>query len=414
MTTTLADLRTETFQRLGDSAGSIWTGAELTNYIQEGYDQLTRRTGCLLGVALAPDYAFAFSYTAQWEYDYILAVSGWWADGPAQFTYEFERDLIDNADGPANHNHHWEFNDSAGWVTLTEVSALVDLPSDLFEIERSTWNTRRISALRSRYFEEEDSRYERNKGQVEAYIQDKDGLDRLRKWRVPSTAYVPYGFDDGTDLLAFTTTLPWESTYLPTGAAANGPAAFTGGDDFPFIVSGDNGPADHNYLWEVTQGYVTAQIPNDDGYGIIRDLTGIVTLSVVSDGFGDLVQVDGVNVFEDYGILGPVYKETSNVRIEYRRRGLALSDTQAFEIPDRYTVYVRHFAMARSLEREGPGQELELAAHYQARFESGVQRMLKRKEALQFQRLLVMGGAPSVRGKKPMVRMPWAYGRVVR
>lgn len=349
MTVTLATLTTEIQQRLGDSAAAIWTSAEVEQYIQQGYDQLTRRTGCLLGIALAPDYAFAFSFTQDWELDYIVADA--YANGPAQFNYEFERDYIDNADGPANHTQHWEFNDSAGWVSTTEVSALSDLPADLYEIERSVWNTKRIQPLRSRDVETSDSRYELNKGQVEGYMQDKDGLARLRKYRVPSVAYTPYSFDSSSD----------------------------------------------------------------DGFGIIRDLTGISDTDVISDGFGDLVQVNGVNVFEDYGILGPVFSEPNNVRIEYRRRGLQLSSDQDFEIPDRYTVYVRHFAQARSLERNGKGQDLKLAAHYQSRFETGIARMLKRKQAMNFQRAFVLGGSSSIRGQQPpRVRLPWQYGQVVR
>lgn len=349
MTVSLATLTTEIQQRLGDSTEQIWTAPEIQQYVQQGYDQLTRVTGCLLGVALAPDYAFAFSYTAAWELDYVSADA--YANGPAQFTCEFERDYLNNAEGPANHNQHWEFNDDAGWVTPTEVSGLVDLPGDLFEIERAVWNSKRLDPVRSRDVEGPDARYELNKGQVEAYIQDKDGLSRLRKWRVPSAAYTPYVFDSSSD----------------------------------------------------------------DGFGIIRDLTGISDTDVISDGFGDLVQVNGVNVFEDYGILGPVFNEANNVRIEYRRRGATLSPNQDFEIPDRYTVYVRHFAQARSLERQGKGQDLILAAHYQSRYEAGVKRMLKRKQAMQFQRAYVLGGASSIRGQKPpRPRLPWNYGTVVR
>ncbi len=349
MTVTLVELATATLYRLGDTDSAIWAG-EIEQYIQQGYDELTKLTGCLLGVALAPDYAMAFTITEEWEGDYVIVSDDHYINGPAQFTAEFERDLIDNADGPANHNYHWEFNNGyVDWQTL--VSALVDLPEDLHEIERAVWNTKRIEPLRSQDVEWEDSRYELNKGQVESYLQDKDGIGILRKWRVPSTAYTPYSFD-----------------------------------------------AD-----------------SDDGLGILRDITDIIDLDVISYGFGDLVQVDGVNVFEDYGILGPIYKEQNNVRIEYRRRGATLSDSQNFEIPDRYTTYVRHYAMARALEREGDGQDLELSAHYQARYEAGLARMKKRKHAMFYQKELVMGSASSHRGHKPpRPRLPYNYGRVVR
>ncbi len=340
--TLLADLQ----ERLGDTSAVIWTGSELTGYVQEGYDALTKATGCLWATQVAPDYAFAFSHTAEFEADYFEV--GWHMAGCAQFTAEFERDYISNGHGPANHNHHWEYN--GGYVTTTEVSALADLPTDLHEIERSTWNTIRIDAVRSRGLESDDSRYELNKGQVQAYAQDKDGLRKLRKWRVPSAAYQGYDYAAGT-----------EDT------------------------------------------------------GILRSVAD-VTPSGVINSWGELRSVDGETVIGGpWGVVRNIYKEQNNVRMEYRRRGLPLSANQDFEIPARYQTYVRHYAQARALEREGDGQDLELSAHYQARYEAGIKRMLKRKQAIQYQRKSVMGGASNNRNRKPpLARLPYNYGQVVR
>ncbi len=199
MTVFASDLLTEVQQRLGDSDGQIWTADELDRYIQDGYDLLTKQTGCLWGVAIEPDYAFAFNFTQEFELDLIIAVSGWYCDGPAQFTSQFERDYIDNASGPANHNEHWEYNQ--GYQSIAEVSAFVDLPTELQEIERATWNTRRTAPMISRDTENWDQRYEINKGIVEGYFRDKDGLNTLRKWRVPSSPYIPFKFDDQTSPL---------------------------------------------------------------------------------------------------------------------------------------------------------------------------------------------------------------------
>src|SRR5262245_805053 len=87
----------------------IWDGTELTDYIQEGYEQLTLETGCLWETAALPDYVAAFNYTASWEFDFF--VGGDRISGLASFTAEFERDYINNARGPANVNFHWEYND---------------------------------------------------------------------------------------------------------------------------------------------------------------------------------------------------------------------------------------------------------------------------------------------------------------
>jgi hypothetical protein len=404
MTVTIASMRTELLQRLGDSAAQIWSGDEIDQNIKEGYNALTQATGCLWATDVFPDYAFAFNYTSAFELD--LFVGGDVLSGLAQFTSEFERDYIDNARGPANHNFHWEFND--GHVTTTEVSGLADLPEDLFEIERATWNTKRIDACRSRELEADDSRYELNKGQVDAYIQDKDGLRRLRKWRVPSAAYAPYPTDESNEG-DFDYTSSFEADLF---TSVSGIAQFTSAVDADF-TSDTDGPADHNYPWEVTEGFAEPAPGNE--WGILVQITDITTDAPVGEPWGDFVQIPGEHAMGDpWGIIVGVYKEPNNVRIEYRRRGYELDDNRDFEIPDRYTVYVRHFAQARALEREGPGQDLELAAHYQGRYDAGLLRMLKRRQALQYQRKYVMGGGTNLRGRKPLVRLPWQYGQIVR
>ena len=116
-----------------------------------------------------------------------------------------------------------------------------------------------------------------------------------------------------------------------------------------------------------------------------------------------------------WGVIAAIYKETGNMRIEYRREAIPLGSFQNFEIQDRYTVYVRHFAQAKALRREGPGQDLELAAHFMGRYEAGVERMLRRKQAMQYQKQHIIGGRPQISpGRKPLAQLPWQYGKVVR
>ena len=329
---------------------TIWDSTELSQYVQEGYDALTLATGCLWATWILPDRAFSFNYTSSFELDYFG--SGQWVDGPAQFTALWERDYvtISSSIGPANHNYPWEFNQ--GYVTAigitTEVSGVVDLPEDLYEIERATWNTYSLDAIRSRDVEVTDSRYEIAKGYVDSYIQDKDGLRKFRKWRVPAAAYTSPAFSSST----------------------------------------------HDF-------------------GILRDVRTITDSAKVINNWGDIRSLDGQTVCGGpWGIVRAVYtSEAAAVRIEYRRRGKVLTDEQDFEIAERYEMYVRHYAQARALEREGEGQELELAAYYQSRYDAGVQRMLKRKEAMHYQQKRVLGGGLS-RGMRPArARLPWPYPR---
>lgn len=191
MTISLNDLTADIRHKAGDSVGTLWSDDEILAYIQQGYNELTAETGLLFETALFPDVPFAFNYTSPFEADYITT-SQWGLNGPAQFTTLDERYYAQDADGPATHNEIWE----GDYDPTTEVSALINVPLDMHQIERSTWNTKKIVPLHSREMEVDDGRYELNKGEVIAYTQDKDGLGRVRKWRVPSAAYIPVCTDD--------------------------------------------------------------------------------------------------------------------------------------------------------------------------------------------------------------------------
>jgi hypothetical protein len=335
-------------RRLGDPNGMIWDSEEIRNYIDDGYRELTRRTGCLWAMECLPDEAAGFTVTAEWEREYVEA--GEVFLGVANFTSEFERDYVDNGVGPANFTSPFEAND--GHQTTLYPRAVVDLPDDFLEIERATWNTIRIEALNSRFFEERDSRYEITRGEVTAYTQDKDGLNRLRKWRVPSTAHTFYELDD-----------------------------------------------------------------DEEVWGILVDVSDVDDSSP-SGMWGDFCSIAGEEYVggDPFGIVCGIYRDRNNVRLEYRRRGAGLSAMQPFEIPDRYTTYVRHYVMARALEREGPGHEPDLSAFYDQRYEEGVAHMLERGKAMAFQESVVLGSGfrRDADAELGLARLPWAYGQVMR
>lgn len=348
MTVALSDLRTEIQQRLGDSGAAIWSTDELDSYITDGYNQLTIETGCLWETACLPDYAFSFNYTQDFELDFAEAQGGWLISGKAQFTCLDERDFADNADGPANHTEPWEFNN--GYVVSTTVAAVADVPGNLLAVERATWNSKKITPLRSRDLEADDARYEVNAGEVLSYVMDKDGLRRLRKWRVPSAPYIPFS---------------------KTTASSE--------------------------------------------YGTLRSAADIST-EPVQGIWGTLRRIPGQHpIGGPWGTVRTVYKEQNSVRLEYQRRGNELGALQDFEIPDRYTKYIRNFAMWKALLRDGKGQDLQLAEHYHQRYMAGLARTVQRKQAVQFQKSYRLGGGSSTRGTAPpRARLPWQYGKVVR
>lgn len=101
--------------------------------------------------------------------------------------------------------------------------------------------------------------------------------------------------------------------------------------------------------------------------------------------------------------------------IEYFRRGATLSaDGTALDIPDRYTDYVVWYALARALERDGKGQDSEMAAHYNSRYLDGLARIKKRKSQVLSSRTGVMGGGSEPPRGPGVPTLVQTYGRPVR
>lgn len=232
MSKTLVNLSDDVAVRLGDSAASIWTAAELKSYVKEGYDEL-----CLSTLML-------------WKRAAVVLVAG------------------------------------TGTYTLA---------TDLYKVDRITWQSIRIDPWTARESRDRNAYYRTTQGNVYAYVQELDGLGTIRLINVPAAS------------------------------------------------------------------------------------------------------------------------STTDLYVEYFRRGATLSaDGTALEIPDRYTDYVVWYAMARALERDGRGQDTELAAHYQGRYLEGLKRIKKRKSQIHSSRIGQMGGMDGTQREPGYPQWPSNYGVPVR
>ena len=116
--------------RLRDPDGRIWKTPEVIGLVKEGYDELCLRTGML-----------------------------WKQDTPVGL------------------------DDVAG-------QALYDLPSDLYKVERVTWDQKRLIPLTARQLRETDYTYDTTQGDVYAYTIEQDGIAKLRKVRIPPASRI--------------------------------------------------------------------------------------------------------------------------------------------------------------------------------------------------------------------------------
>jgi len=334
----LATVRNQILRRLGDTDLKVWTAAEIESYVKEGYNELAIRTRCFWDYAFMEDLAYTANYNQSWEKSYLTIAYD-------QFTRteSWEDAYINDGLIPGNHTAAWE----RPYLTKNYVSALSELPDNLYEIERAVWDNQRIIPLTTSEIEAADSRYETTEGDVIGYTMGKDGLRKLRKYHKPSEVSDSY-----------TVTGNWGLLRSPGDLSSDTPVG----------------------TW-----------------GVMRRISG--------------QQITG----GPWGIPRATANESQNMKIEFFRRGNALTSAASeLELPEVYVKYVQHFAQWKALERKGAGQDPDLAEHYRLRFETGVQRIRHRVEAVRKFRVGRMGGALSRGGPPPKPRLPWQYGKVVR
>ena len=114
-----------------------------------------------------------------------------------------------------------------------------------------------------------------------------------------------------------------------------------------------------------------------------------------------------------FGIPRRLFSDVDNARIEYFRLGKDPGQYQ-FDLPDRFVKYVEHYAQAKALERDGPGQDLSLAQHFMQRFEDGVSRMIRRLGENRRARRNAIGSGGKPQARPALARLPYQYGRQIR
>lgn len=195
----------------------------------------------------------------------------------------------------------------------------------------------------------------------------------------------------------------------------------------------------HDSRFEVTEGEPYALIAKADGirtvrkvrvpaqsaqthtingsWGIVRD-TADISEGTVTGTWGFPRRIPGHHPMgaESFGFPRRPYKDEQNVRVEVWREGRVVdADTDAFEVPDRSTVYLRDYALHRSYAKTGPAQDLRLADHYRGRYQRGVARLQRRVQAQQRERVSRLGGGGvTARTGPPRPSLPWQYGVTVR
>jgi hypothetical protein len=219
---TFGQLTDETMHLLGDDDGVIWPRNSVLDDIVEGYRILANKLPIFFDAVYLENLPRGFSVTQPWELDQLPA-SGGFNYGVANFTAEFERRAgqslgWDERDryGPGNHTSPFEATDGllARAGASTDIPAVAEVPATLTQLDRVTWDGRGIDPLEPRSFELLDSRYEVTKGEVYAFMWQKDGVRSLRKVRVPAAQAETYVVNGSWGILRTPADL---SSDVPTG-----------------------------------------------------------------------------------------------------------------------------------------------------------------------------------------------------
>jgi len=340
MSTTLYDLVTNALDRAGDLDNDIWSRSEMELYICDGYDEFCRRTRILYDQWVIENQHVLGNYQTDLERQLASEKPGWSVtDEPFHITAEHEKNngigvqYGGSYAGPAVATSQGAIDIYNATTGNTDVEAFMPggrLPEDTIDLLRVSYDQRTLKGRSSQQMKTDDPNYENRSGDPQWFIYDKYGLFNVRVVPV-ATGTASYDTVDGQ----------WGTLRQRLDA-----------DSAVVDTIADTGT---------------------NNWGILR--------------YRDDVHPMGGRD----GTLTRVHPSLSNIVCERYRLGRSLHHF-AFELPQSYEKYIEYWALSEALNREGPGQDHDMADHYRERFEIGVARAERRKREMNIERLAAFGG----------------------
>jgi len=356
-TTTPTNLADFVLAELGDSDQTIWTQAEILTYVQRTLHDFMTRTLCL------------------WKRYSLSDVAG-------QSTYVI----------PAAYNFH--------------------------QMDRAEWDSWAVNPVPMRQLMAGNGRFETSGQQPLSYLMEGDGIATLRKIGVPTAndaastasdfALAGLGADGGglepwgdpdritadDDLYATADTSIQTNDLVASNFGLNA----LGGSIASLVVrlkfTNDTGsPAVVSLVRNaITIAQKSVVGSTDLGTPLAVDLTFTKTDWLVDLTGGDISDPTfAVHVFFTAGVVIFDYVKiqywTPKFIIEFFAVGDDIAADAAIELPTRYMVHISHGAKSRAYKRDGDGQSLKMAAFWAARYEDGIEMVLRRKERLNRRRI---------------------------
>lgn len=118
-----------------------------------------------------------------------------------------------------------------------------------------------------------------------------------------------------------------------------------------------------------------------------------------------VVGMDGHNVLRKYPAPAQNGSGDLDTRLDYFATLSDLAGTDTFPLPDRFALAVKLYCLHKALDREGPGQHKQMAAHYFARFAEQLENVRRRAVAVAYQAPRQFGG-PERRATRKTILLP--------
>jgi hypothetical protein len=419
------ELVDEALDLVGDPDAEFFDKDEVGRHIVKGYDEFCRKVKPLFDIVGYDDLRAIGNYQYEFEREflrvrtYIEVIQGNLPNGQditirtlkkispiisgqATFQYPFEvNQARTGGQGVANMQYHFE----RAYTEEGFVPATVDLPKKNVHIDRALWDGRRLDPVSSMAMSlgGMDFQYESTYGDTEAYIADKDGLNRLRRYKIP--AGDGYHFEYRGNFGSFRGSPgEGEETMFPRlgffARFSSTNVLFVGDVEGGVFASLSWTFNFNTFTTNVTRGLVTMSIFS--GYG--------VNLSNSTDAkFGIIRRLPGFHPStHTWGIIRALRLQSRNTQVEIIRRGHDPRHEQ-FEILPIYMHSLSIYAAYELTRRDGPMQDIGLATHFKQQFDAIIERAKMRMAHQNDMRLIVAGGDEMRTRRPPIARPPANY-----
>lgn len=424
---TVRDEAVTVAMRLGDSTHDIWSQAELEGYVEAAYLDFVTRTKALWDSGHVPNRHIPAYTTDQWSRVGVSSVRTWkrWIPSPGG-TARSNRGATSTVDlglisyptpflgDPGRHSRRdgvysliTSGVDVAGLAEAPPAEAVLE--PEVGNVERATWDGRRMTAIAPQEADRGDPQWEQHSGEPFAYaLIQKGGTKILKHDRGPSSPADMRPYTDEAGVLRGGLSIPDAVTVTINTAQRINLTPFA---DF-----------NQTTLPGVPKGIISTMFPYP---GFVPTVYTILTAPPVY-GWPGLTEHANTPVVGTFGIPrrvpgawytnGPwgIAKRFNpglrNTRIDYVRRP-NVKQSGHFEIQDWDVRYLRFKALAEALNRDGPGQNKKLSKHYRDRYEIGVQSIVSRHANIREATNFVMGGGDAGPSNWPATAtLPSNYG----